>query len=157
MLKAACNMQLEGIVSKRLDSAYRSGPSHDWQETKCEVSEAFAMAGHGVDDHGAIDRILLGDAQTGALRYAGSVHRSPGADDLAEVERRLPALKVGRCPLIEKPKGESAVRWTRPEVWSRCRFRTGRTTAGCVISREGICARMAKILIRPTHHHAASR
>ena len=34
MLKAACAMGLEGIVSKRLDSAYRGGPSHDWQKNQ---------------------------------------------------------------------------------------------------------------------------
>ena len=116
MLKAACAMGLEGIVSKRLDSAYRGGPSHDWQKTKCEVSETFAVAGYGVDDNGRIDGILLGRVDGGTLRYAGAVDRGLGAGDLAELERRLPPLKVARCPLIEKPTGKSGVRWTRPEV-----------------------------------------
>lgn len=47
MLKAACITKLEGIISKRLDSTYRGGPSHDWQKTKCEVSETLAVAGYG--------------------------------------------------------------------------------------------------------------
>ena len=30
----ACELGLDGIVSKRLGSSYRSGRSHDWIETK---------------------------------------------------------------------------------------------------------------------------
>ncbi len=74
-VKAACTMELEGIVSKRLDSVYRSGTSHDWQKTKCEISETLAVAGYGLDDNGRIDSVLLGRADSGTLRYAGTVDR----------------------------------------------------------------------------------
>ena len=67
------------------------------------------------------------------LRYAGAVDRGLGAGDLAELERRLPPLKVARCPLIEKPKGKSGVRWTRPEVLVEVSYPTSRATAGCAI------------------------
>ena len=69
-----------------------------------------------MDVNGRIDGILLGRADGAALRYAGVVDRSLGAGDLTELERRLPPLKVARCPLIEKPQGKSGVRWTRPDV-----------------------------------------
>jgi bifunctional non-homologous end joining protein LigD len=36
----ACKMGLEGIVSKRKDSPYRSGRSPDWLKSKNPVSEA---------------------------------------------------------------------------------------------------------------------
>jgi bifunctional non-homologous end joining protein LigD len=36
----ACRLGLEGIVSKRLDSPYRSGPSKTWLKTKNPASEA---------------------------------------------------------------------------------------------------------------------
>jgi bifunctional non-homologous end joining protein LigD len=36
----ACKMGLEGIVSKRNDSHYRSGPSRDWLKSKNPMSEA---------------------------------------------------------------------------------------------------------------------
>jgi bifunctional non-homologous end joining protein LigD len=32
--KLACAMGLEGIVSKRRDSSYRSGPTRSWVKTK---------------------------------------------------------------------------------------------------------------------------
>jgi len=34
MFKAVCKLGLEGIVSKRLTSVYRSGPSRAWLKTK---------------------------------------------------------------------------------------------------------------------------
>jgi len=36
----ACRLGLEGIVSKRLDSPYRSGPSKPWLKSKNPSSEA---------------------------------------------------------------------------------------------------------------------
>jgi len=36
----ACRMGLEGIVSKRLDAPYRSGPSKMWLKSKNPLSEA---------------------------------------------------------------------------------------------------------------------
>ena len=36
----ACRLGLEGIVSKRLDAPYRSGPSKTWLELKNPASEA---------------------------------------------------------------------------------------------------------------------
>ena len=35
-----CRMGLEGVVSKRVDSPYRSGPSKTWLKTKSPASEA---------------------------------------------------------------------------------------------------------------------
>jgi bifunctional non-homologous end joining protein LigD len=35
-----CRMGLEGIVSKRVDSPYRSGPSKTWLKSKNPASEA---------------------------------------------------------------------------------------------------------------------
>ena len=34
MFKAVCKLGLEGIVSKKLDAPYRSGPSKSWIKTK---------------------------------------------------------------------------------------------------------------------------
>jgi bifunctional non-homologous end joining protein LigD len=36
----ACRLGLEGIVSKRIDSPYRSGPSKVWLKSKNPASEA---------------------------------------------------------------------------------------------------------------------
>jgi ATP-dependent DNA ligase len=42
MFEAACTMGLEGIVSKRRDSPYRSGRSADWVKVKNRAAPAAA-------------------------------------------------------------------------------------------------------------------
>ena len=40
VFRHVCRMGLEGIVSKRLNAPYRSGPSRTWLKTKNPASEA---------------------------------------------------------------------------------------------------------------------
>jgi ATP-dependent DNA ligase len=44
LFKAACDMMLEGLVSKRTDSRYRAGPSRDWIKVKNPKSPAMSRA-----------------------------------------------------------------------------------------------------------------
>jgi bifunctional non-homologous end joining protein LigD len=41
LFRAACNMGLEGLVSKRRDRPYRGGPSKDWVKVKNRSHDAF--------------------------------------------------------------------------------------------------------------------
>src|SRR3954470_16005022 len=50
----ACKMGLEGIVSKRRDSAYRSGRTRDWVKSKNPASEAVRR--EAVEDWGRKSR-----------------------------------------------------------------------------------------------------
>jgi len=45
IFRAVEQMGLEGIVSKRADSRYRSGPSKAWLKTKCFVESDFELLG----------------------------------------------------------------------------------------------------------------
>ena len=116
-------------MSKRLDSVYRGGPSHDWQKTKCEVSETFAIAGYGVDDNGRIDGIFLAEPKAGHC-----IMPAPS------IEASAPAIwrnSSGGC----RPSRSRAARSLRsrvaraafggrdPRCWSRSRTRTSRATA----------------------------
>ncbi|WP_158810782.1 hypothetical protein [Beijerinckia sp. L45] len=46
LFRVACEHELEGIVSKRLDAPYRSGHSKTWLKTKSVLSEAFVIIGY---------------------------------------------------------------------------------------------------------------
>ena len=74
LLKHACKMGLEGIVSKRADAAYHSGRGHDWIKTKCSDRQELVVAGFApssVDAH-AVGALVLGYYARGkiALRRA---------------------------------------------------------------------------------------
>jgi bifunctional non-homologous end joining protein LigD len=44
LFKAACDMMLEGLVSKHRNSRYRPGPSRDWIKVKNPKSPAMTRA-----------------------------------------------------------------------------------------------------------------
>ena len=45
MMEQACDMELEGVVSKRADSPYRSRRTRDWLKTKCVGRQEFVVGG----------------------------------------------------------------------------------------------------------------
>jgi bifunctional non-homologous end joining protein LigD len=47
MFKAACKLGLEGIVSKKLDATYKSGPSKTWLKIKNPKAPAATRAADG--------------------------------------------------------------------------------------------------------------
>jgi len=115
MLTSACRLDLEGIVSKRLDSPYRSGRSNDWLKTKCEVSETLSVIGYGADGRGRVEALYLAREEEGALVYVGTVDRGISKVDLAELQQRLPGL-VERRPVLAKPPAKAKAKWVRPQV-----------------------------------------
>src|SRR3954467_7477452 len=62
MLKHACELHLEGIVSKRAHAPYRSGRVGDWLKTKCASNQEFIVLGYEPSDKSArlIRSLLLG-------------------------------------------------------------------------------------------------
>jgi bifunctional non-homologous end joining protein LigD len=47
MLKAVCKLGLEGIVSKKLNAPYKSGPSKTWLKIKNPNAAAAARVSDG--------------------------------------------------------------------------------------------------------------
>jgi hypothetical protein len=47
MFKAICKLGLEGIVSKKLDSPYKTGPSKAWLKIENPKAPAFTRAADG--------------------------------------------------------------------------------------------------------------
>ncbi len=63
VLRHACKLGLEGIVSKRLTAPYRSGPSRDW--IKVKNPESPAMIRHReIDRSRAVVRVMTHNRTT---------------------------------------------------------------------------------------------
>ncbi|MBB3948455.1 bifunctional non-homologous end joining protein LigD [Rhizobium skierniewicense] len=75
LLKSACELDLEGIVGKDRNSAYRSGRTGDWVKLKCVQSEAFVIVGYepSISASGGFSSLLLAAYEGDELRYVGSV------------------------------------------------------------------------------------
>src|SRR5262249_30344746 len=71
----ACDLKLEGIVSKRAKDPYVSGRTKSWLKVKCAHEQEFVIIGWRPSDRAGrpFSSILLAVNEKGALRYAGRV------------------------------------------------------------------------------------
>jgi bifunctional non-homologous end joining protein LigD len=71
----ACDLKLEGIVSKQANAPYRSGRTKTWLKSKCGMEQEFVVIGWSPSDKTGrpFSSILLGVNEDGELRYAGRV------------------------------------------------------------------------------------
>lgn len=111
----ACELGLEGIVSKKIDSRYEAGRTRRWLKVKCTKTEVFIVGGYTTAG-GGLRGLHVGREQGGELVYAGRV--SSGISTKAAVVL-LPRLKSQRVsdPPFDRglPDGRRA-QWTRPVV-----------------------------------------
>ncbi|WP_180982540.1 non-homologous end-joining DNA ligase [Methylocella silvestris] len=122
--RVACEHELEGIVSKRLDKPYRSGRSKDWLKTKCVQTEEFVVIGYQPSSgavRAPLANIKVARREDGTLRYMGAVGTG-FSERVAKVLRdRLDAIRSPRCA-VPKLKVAGAL-WTKPDLVVEIDFR----------------------------------
>jgi bifunctional non-homologous end joining protein LigD len=127
MLKHACGLHLEGIVSKRADASYRSGRGSDWLKIKCASNQELIVIGYEPSDkRGRLIRsLLLGYYDKDGLRYAGRIGTGWGQKAERDLQRRLDAVARDSSPLDRMPEEERRrhVKWVEPRVVVEVDFR----------------------------------
>lgn len=102
--RAACEMRLEGIVSKRLDENYRAGRTQVWLKSKCRPGQELVVGGWRTSPTGHFKGLLTGVYRDGELIYAGSVKNGFGEREVRLLAPRLKALERKRSPFMGKPQ-----------------------------------------------------
>ncbi|HJW69683.1 MAG TPA: DNA ligase D [Candidatus Binatia bacterium] len=124
-LRQACRMSLEGVVSKRGDSPYKSGRGRDWLKAKCIQEQEFVIGGF-TDPEGrrtGIGALLLGVCDAGGeLVYVGKVGTGFSTRDAVELRRRLDRLEQTAPPFAKRPPGSARAHWVRPELVGEVEF-----------------------------------
>ena len=93
MFDRACDLELEGIISKRADAPYRSGRTKNWLKSKCGMEQEFVLIGWRPSDKPKrpFSSLLLGVREKGKLRYAGRVgsgYSDQKLDDLSALFKK---------------------------------------------------------------------
>jgi bifunctional non-homologous end joining protein LigD len=126
ILKRACEIDLEGIVSKRSDAPYRSGRSDNFVKTKCHNEQEFVVVGFSPSSAmpRAIGALTVAFHEDGELRYAGRVGTGYTHATARDLWKRLDALRVAKSP-VEVPKDERRkdVLWVKPQTVVEVEFR----------------------------------
>jgi bifunctional non-homologous end joining protein LigD len=121
LLKEACKMGLEGIMSKLNDAPYRSGRGRDWVKTKCSDRQELVVAGFApssADTH-AVGALVLAYHERGKLHYAGRVGTGFTHEIARKLYRTLKSRERKTSPFKPVPKDETGRRkpvWVEPTM-----------------------------------------
>ena len=104
---------LEGIVSKKLGSLYRSGPAKAWLKTKSFTDGEFVVIGTSRGDRAPV-ALLARETDDRRLEYAGAAMVTFSESDRERFWRANERLKTDKPALHMDPRPETS--WLRPEM-----------------------------------------
>jgi bifunctional non-homologous end joining protein LigD len=121
VLRHACELRLEGIVSKRMDAPYRSGRSDIFIKTKCSNAQELVVGGYAPSTvrPRAIGALVVGYYDHGQLIYAGRVGTGYTQSLAQDLWKRLHPLEIDAPPFDQIPPAEARrrdVRWVEPKT-----------------------------------------
>ena len=167
VLSSACRMDLEGIVSKRLDAPYQSGRGDSWGKSKCRQGHEVVIGGWTTTGD-AFRSLIAGVHRDGELVHVGRIGTGFGRAVVDRILPRLRALETKPSPVHGKgaPKAAAGIHWVKPERARASGFRHGKGQ-DCVAAwvRRGDGghhlprrqAPLARRQRRPAGHEAGSR
>ena len=124
ILDSACRMDLEGVISKKLDAPYTEGRSTTWLKSKCRGGDEVVIGGwtsEGPRFRSLIVGVQDEDAKQGSgLRHLGRVGTGYNQTLLKTLLPQLKAAETEKSPFVGKgaPKksraGGITIHWTKP-------------------------------------------
>jgi bifunctional non-homologous end joining protein LigD len=132
VLKSACRLSLEGIVSKRTDAPYTSGRSDTWAKSKCRAGHEVVIGGWA-KTNGKFRSLLVGVHRGESFVYVGRVGTGYGSKKLKTLLPRLEENAAEASPFTGAgaPKKAREVSWVKPELVVEIEF-AGWTSDGLV-------------------------
>jgi len=123
VLKSACRLSLEGVVSKQLNAPYQSGRGRSWTKAKCRAGHEIAIGGWSTTN-GKFRSLLAGVHHGEQFIYVGRVGTGYTAAKVKQLMPRLKEVKADKSPFtgVGAPRHERGVHWTRPELVAEIEF-----------------------------------
>jgi bifunctional non-homologous end joining protein LigD len=135
VLKSACRLSLEGIVSKQTDAPYRSGRTDTWAKSKCRAGHEVVIGAYA-KTNGKFRSLLVGVNRGRQFVYVGRVGTGYGTKAVETLLPKLQEMETTKSPFtgIGAPKKTADIVWLKPELVAEIEF-AGWTTDGQV--RQG--------------------
>ena len=123
VLRSACRLSLEGIVSKQLNAPYTSGRTITWTKSKCRAGHEVVIGGW-TETNGKFRSLLVGVYRENHLIYVGRVGTGYGKDTVRQIVPAIKAQASKKNPFygINAPKKTSEVYWVRPVLVAEIEF-----------------------------------
>jgi bifunctional non-homologous end joining protein LigD len=123
VFESACRMNLEGIVSKRLDTPYQSARTGSWTRTKCRAGHEVVIGGWsgGLKD---VRSLIVGVYRDGHLVPVGRVGTGFNMRNSAELLRKLKSLAIDKSPFVGTltPRETMGIAWVKPQLVAEIEF-----------------------------------
>ena len=135
VLRSACRLSLEGIVSKKADAPYHSGRGDSWTKAKCRAGHEVVI-GAWADTAGQFRSLIVGVHRGDSFVHLGRVGTGFSAEKVKNLLPRLKELAADKNPFTGPgaPRAAANIHWVRPELVAEIEF-AGWTDAGMV--RQG--------------------
>lgn len=132
VLRSACRLSLEGIISKEAQSSYTSGRSASWAKSKCRAGHEVVIGGY-TKTGTRFRSLIVGVHQGKNFVYTGRVGTGFGGNKVATLLSAMKPLEQQRSPFSGKspPKRGHDVLWVKPELVAEIEF-AGWTSDGLV-------------------------
>jgi bifunctional non-homologous end joining protein LigD len=123
VLKSACNLNLEGIISKRAGAPYRSGRTETWHKSKCRGGQEVVIGGWSGSSH-SLRSLLVGVYRGDHLVHTGRVGTGFNQRNAGNLLKKLNALKTDRSPFGGKgaPRRKTDWSWVEPKLVAEIEF-----------------------------------
>jgi bifunctional non-homologous end joining protein LigD len=132
VLLSACRLELEGIISKRLDAPYRSGRSETWMKSKCRAGHEVVIGGWTTTGT-AFRSLIAGVMRGGKLVHVGRIGTGFGKDKVARLLPKLKAIEIDRSPFEGEgaPRKAANIHWVKPQLVAEIEY-AGFTGEGAI-------------------------
>jgi bifunctional non-homologous end joining protein LigD len=117
--RRACELRLEGMISKRAVDPYLSGRSLSWLKSKCRERQELVIGGFtdSTADFRGLGSLLLGYWDKDRFHYAGRVGTGFTDRSSRELRDRLNKLVVPRSPFAALPTAaRRGAHFVKPEL-----------------------------------------
>jgi bifunctional non-homologous end joining protein LigD len=123
VLQSACRMELEGVISKKLDAPYRSGRSGAWVKSKCRGGHEVVL-GAWSSNGGQFRSLIAGVYRGGKLVHVGRIGTGYGQDKLKTLLPMLKAHAADKSPFAERLPhgGGDQIHWLKPDLVAEIQF-----------------------------------
>lgn len=123
VLRSACRLSLEGIVSKKADAPYQSGRSDSWVKSKCRAGHEVVIGGYATTS-GRFRSLLAGVYRGEHFVYVGRVGTGFGGGRSRMLLDTLRPLHRARSPFtgIGAPNKTADIHWVKPEQVAEIEF-----------------------------------
>jgi bifunctional non-homologous end joining protein LigD len=132
VLESAARLKLEGIVSKKAASPYRSGRNDNWVKTKCRLGHEVVIGGWSGSAR-TLRSLIVGVYDGDKLMHVGRVGTGFNGANTPEILRQLKENAASKSPFTGKdaPRKTTDTNWVRPDLVCEIEF-AGWTGGGMV-------------------------